>query len=190
MPERIAAAEREIADLQQKVDALRQSQAQPGGQAWAMGAPLDLKVGLLRCCPALWRWGQAWRLQRSLGCNALSPVPGGLCFRRHMSSDMSQTECSGLTGKLLKGGASAVVLELRLQFFQGELRIPKHPPLQSLTASLAWCCTSTAHSIAAGALSLPLGGWGPLPTQAGWCCPWPCLPLICPPAAGLLPAGP
>ena len=44
VPERIAAAEQEIADLQQKVDALRQSQAQ-GGQAFALGAPLDLKVG-------------------------------------------------------------------------------------------------------------------------------------------------
>ena len=51
VPERIAAAEREIADLQQKVDTLRQSQAQQGGQAFAVGAQLDLKVGL--CAAAL-----------------------------------------------------------------------------------------------------------------------------------------
>ena len=114
MPERIAAAEREIADLQQKVDALRQSQAQQGGQVVAMAAPSDLKVGLSSV--VLHRWGQVWRLERSPACNARSQ-PGGLCFRRPIISIMAQRECPGATGKLLKGGASAKVLELWLQPF-------------------------------------------------------------------------
>ena len=174
VPERIAAAEREIADLQLKVDALRQSQPQHGGQAPAMGAQLDLKVSL--CAVAL-HHGAGARLG---GLNGLWPAVHVTSSLVGSASGAPSAVMCGAEGLLrshrtaAQGCSSAVVLRAKAATCQQELQTPQHPPLQSLKANAGLVLhVHRRQHCSSGPITGP-GGWVHHPTQARWCCPQPC----------------